>query len=338
MNLVEAEQPTYVYGLIKAETEIPDGLAGLGPSGRVSTVAFGRVAAIVSDVPTDRPLGVRGDLVAHEMVLDAVAARDAVVPMRFPAVVEEHAVVDELLAPNEEHFVTLLENLEGRSQFTLTGRYEQDAVLREVLEGDEEIRALREKVRELPEDASYYDRVRLGELIVERWSSAGRSRQVEGAGIIDRLERFAIATVANQLGAPEDVVNASFLVERERQEEFENAVEGVGEELAGRVRLRLLGPVAPYDFTPGGLVGGIGDRASRPATGAGSWRHMAGRAGLGAAKTDLDESAPTRRTVAEEHTTRRASVPSSSRSTRRGVAESSPRRSASRSRTSCCSV
>ena len=247
MNLVEAEQPTYVYGLIKADTELPDGLAGLGPSGRVSTVAFGRVAAIVSDVPTDRPLGVRGDLVAHEMVLDAVAARDAVVPMRFPAVVEERAVVDELLAPNEEHFVTLLENLEGRSQFTLAGRYEQDAVLREVLESDEEIRSLREKVRELPEDASYYDRVRLGELIV---GALEQRREVEGAGIIERLEPFARATVANQLGAPEDVVNAAFLVERERQEEFENAVEGVGEELAGRVRLRLLGPVAPYDFTP----------------------------------------------------------------------------------------
>jgi hypothetical protein len=213
----------------------------------VSTVAFGRVAAIVSDVPTDRPLGVRGDLVAHEMVLDAVAARDAVVPMRFPAVVEERAVVDELLAPNEEHFVTLLENLEGRSQFTLTGRYEQDAVLREVLEGDEEIRALREKVLELPEDASYYDRVRLGELVVQ---ALEQRREVEGAGIIDRLEPFAVATVSNQLGAPEDVINAAFLVERERQEEFENAVEGVGEELAGRVRLRLLGPVAPYDFTP----------------------------------------------------------------------------------------
>ena len=114
------------------------------------------------------------------------------------------------------------------------------------LEGDEEIRALREKVRELPEDASYYDRVRLGERIVQ---ALEQRREVEGAGIIETLEPFAGATVSNQLGAPEDVVN-SFLVERERQEEFENAVEGVGEELAGRVRLRLLGPVAPYDFTP----------------------------------------------------------------------------------------
>jgi len=249
MTRLDAVKPTYVYGLVKAGTSLPDGLAGLGPSGRVSTIVHGRVAAIVSDVPTDRPLGVRGDLVAHESVLDAVAARDAVVPMRFPAVVEEHAVVDELLAPNEEHFMTILENLEGRSQFTLTGRYEQDAVLREVLEGDVEIRALREKVRELPEDASYYDRVRLGELIVR---ALEQRRAVEGAGIIDRLERFAVATVSNQLGAPEDVVNAAFLVERGLQEEFENAVEGVGEQLAGRVRLRLLGPVAPYDFIPEG--------------------------------------------------------------------------------------
>jgi hypothetical protein len=247
VNPVEAEKPTYVYGLVKADTVIPDGLTGLGPSGQVSTIAYGRVAAIVSDVPIDRPLGVRGDLVAHEAVLDTVAAEAAIVPMRFPAVVEEHAVVDELLAPNEDHFVALLDDLKGRVQFTLTGRYEQDAVLRKVLEGDEEIRGLREKVRELPEDAAYYDRVRLGELIVR---ALEQRREVEGTVIVDMLESFAVATVSNQLAAPEDVANVAFLVDRERQEEFENAVEGVGKDLAGRVRLRLLGPVAPYDFIP----------------------------------------------------------------------------------------
>ena len=247
MNPVVTELPTYVYGLIKADTEIPDGLTGLGPSGRVSTIAHGRVAAVVSDVPLDRPLGLRGDLVAHETVLDSLATEGAVVPMRFPAVVEEHAVVDELLVPNEDHFAALLDSLEGRAQFTLTGRYEQDAVLREVLEGDEEIRSLREKVRDLPEDAAYYDRVRLGELIVR---ALEQRRETEGADIVERLEPFVVATVSNQLAAPEDVVNVAFLVEWERQEEFEHAVEGVGEELVGRVRLRLLGPVAPYDFTP----------------------------------------------------------------------------------------
>jgi hypothetical protein len=231
--------------LIKADTVVPDGLDGLGPSGQVSTIAYGGVAAIVSDVPLDRPLGVRTDLIAHEAVVDAVAAHAAVVPMRFPAVVEENAVVDELLAPNENYFLALLEELDGCVQFTLTGRYEQDAVLREVIAGNDEIRALREKVRELPEDASYYDQVRLGELIVA--ALEGR-REIEGARVVEELMSFAVATASNPLAVPEDVVNAAFLVERERQQEFDDAVERIGEDLAGRVRLRLLGPVAPYDF------------------------------------------------------------------------------------------
>lgn len=240
-----AGRPTYVYGLVKAGTALPEGLAGLGPSGQVSTIVHGRIAAIVSDVPVDRPLGARGDLVAHETVLDAVADRSAVVPMRFPAVVEEDAVVDELLAPNEDRFLTMLDGLENRVQFTLTGRYEQDAVLREILEGDPEIAALREKIRSLPEDATYYDRVRLGELVVQTLEDR---RDVEAAEIVGRLAPLAVTTASNPLAAPEDVVNTAFLVERERRPEFEDAVESVGKDLVGRIRLRLLGPVAPYDF------------------------------------------------------------------------------------------
>jgi hypothetical protein len=165
--------------------------------------------------------------------------------MRFPAVVEEDAIVEELLAPNEERFLTLLDELEDRVQYTLTGRYEQDAVLREILEGDAQIAALREKIRLLPEDATYYHRVRLGELVV---GALEDRRESEAAHIVGRLVPLADTTVSNPLAAPEDVVNTAFLVERERQKEFEDAVESIGQELLGRVRLRLLGPVAPYDF------------------------------------------------------------------------------------------
>jgi hypothetical protein len=238
---------TYVYGLVGADTDLPDGLAGLGPSGRVSTIAHGRVAAIVSDVPTDRPLGTRDDLLAHEAVVDTVAATVAVLPMRFPAVVEEEGVVKELLAPHHDHFEAVLGELEGRVQFTLKGRYEQDVVLREVLEGHKEIQGLQDKVRELPEEASYYDRVRLGELVV---AALEERRDDEAAQMLERLRPFAVSTVANPPGQPEDLINAAFLVERERVREFEDAVEDLGRDLIDRVRLRLLGPLAPYDFVP----------------------------------------------------------------------------------------
>jgi hypothetical protein len=240
---------TYVYGLVRSDTKLPSNLSGLGPSGQVSTIVHDRVAAIVSDVPTDRPLGTRDDLIAHERVLDTVAERTAVLPMRFPAVVEETGVVEELLAPYEDHFVEVLKRLDGLVQFTLKGRYVQDAALREIAESDEEIMELRERVRDVPEDASYYDRIRLGELVV---GAMEQRRDEEGSQVLERLRPFAADIAPRRLAQPDEVVNASFLVERDRADEFDDAVEEVGEELEGRVQFRLVGPLAPYDFVPEG--------------------------------------------------------------------------------------
>jgi hypothetical protein len=239
--------PTYVYGLIASDTELPDGLEGLGPSGQVKKIAHGKVAAIVSDVPVDRPLGTREDLLAHEAVVDAVAASSTVLPMRFPAVVQEQGVVEELLEPHYDRFVQILDELEGSVQFTLKGRYVEESVLPEVVEGNDEIRTLQEKVRELPEDASYYDRVRLGELVV---GALEEKRETDAQQMLEKLRPLARQTAVSQPEQPDVVINAAFLVERARQQEFEDAVEDVGKTFAGRLRLRLLGPLAPYDFVP----------------------------------------------------------------------------------------
>lgn len=239
--------PTYVYGLIASDIELPDGLEGLGPSGQVKKIAHGKVAAIVSDVPADRPLGTRDDLLAHEAVVDAAAASSTVLPMRFPAVVQEQGVVEELLEPHHDRFVQILDELEGSVQLTLKGRYVEESVLPEVVEGNDEIRTLQEKVRELPEDASYYDRVQLGELVV---GVLEEKREADAQQMLEKLRPLARQTAVSQPAQPDDVINAAFLVERARQQEFEDAVEDVGKTFAGRVRLRLLGPLAPYDFVP----------------------------------------------------------------------------------------
>jgi hypothetical protein len=240
---------TYVYGLVSADTELPSNLSGLGPSGRVSTIVHERIAAIVSDVPTDRPLGTRDDLLAHEAVVDRVAERSAVLPMRFPAVVEEAGVVQELLAPHQQRFVEALARVDGLVQFTLKGRYEKDTVLREIAEADEEIMALRERVRDLPEDASYYDRIRLGELVV---AAMEQRRENDGRQVLDQLAPMATDISTRELGEPDEVVNAAFLVARDHAKQFDDAVEEVGRGLAGRMRFRLIGPLAPYDFVPEG--------------------------------------------------------------------------------------
>lgn len=203
----------YVYGLVGADARLPEDLTGLGPSEKVSTVVHGDLAAIVGDVPTDRPLGTRDDLIAHETVVDTVATATAVLPMRFPAVVEEDGVVEELLAPHHDRFVAALRELSGRVQYTLKGRYEEAVVLGEVLEENPEIRELQREIHGLPEDATYHQRLRLGELVV---MAVEERRDAEAEELLAALEPHAAGLVARSPAQPDDVVDAAFLVYRER--------------------------------------------------------------------------------------------------------------------------
>lgn len=245
----EVDLACYVYGVVPSAARLPGQLRGLGPSGRVWLVRAGEIAAVVGEVALDRPLGTRADLTGHEGVLDAlVDAGTTVAPMRFGAVVaDEQAVTDELLAPHEEHFTQLLRDLDGRVQYTLTGRYEEEPVLREVLEQYPQIRALQEQIAGLTPEQAYHERLRLGEMIVGALEDKQRR---DGADLLDVLTPYAAGVVVRTPGQADGVVDAAFLVAVEGRDEFDAAVEECGRRLAGRVRLRLLGPVPPYDFMP----------------------------------------------------------------------------------------
>jgi Gas vesicle synthesis protein GvpL/GvpF len=236
----------YVYGITDAEVDLPESLTGIDGK-PVSLVAHGRVAALVSDLAADRPLGTRDDLMGHQGVLEQVVDSGGnVLPFRFGgALTDRDAVVEELLTPHEETFAEQLERLRGHVQMRVKARYVEDAVLREMVQEEPEIAELNQRVRELPEDAAYYDRVRLGELIAQGFT---RRRQQDGQGLLDTLAPRAAAVSQRELSREDDVLDAGFLIDRKEREAFEKLVEKVGEDNSTRIRLRLAGPLPPYDF------------------------------------------------------------------------------------------
>lgn len=245
----EIELACYVYGVVPARVRLPEQVRGLGSDGRVSMLGTREIAAVVGEISLGRPLGTRADLTGHERVLDAlVDAGIPVAPMRFGAVVADpRAVTEELLEPHVQHFTQLLEGLTGRSQFTLTGSYLEEPVLREVLEEYPQIRELQAETSGLSAEQAYHQRLRLGEMIV---GALEEKRQQDGADVLDALAPYAVDVVARDPAQADGVLDAAFLVADECRDEFDSAVEECGRRLAGRVRLRLLGPVPAYDFMP----------------------------------------------------------------------------------------
>lgn len=241
---------SYIYGIVPVGTRIPDDLTPIPQDGDAGfgLVVSGELAAVVSDVAVDRPLGTRKDLMAHEQVLNAIAQDTPVLPMRFGAVVtDDDAVADELLTPHQDYFVRALAQMKGLTQFNLRGDYDETAVLTRILEDNPEIQRLREQVAGVDEDAGYYDRIKLGEAVSH---SMDRLKAADADATLDALERFAVATVVKEPGGENGAVHVAFLVRSDHRSDFERAVDDLGDAWGGRVNLRLIGPTAAFDFLP----------------------------------------------------------------------------------------
>jgi len=236
-----------VYGIIPSDVELTPDTRGVGdPPNVVELVRHKEIAALVSDILTDRPLGRPDDLVAHERLLDATATQVPVLPLRFGAVVTDtRAVVDELLAPHYDEFLTTLNELEGRAEYVVKGRYVERAVLREVLDEDPEIARLREAIRGRPEEATWDTRMRLGELIN---MSIEAKREADTEALIEAFDPLCVSVLVREPTHERDAVHVALLADTDRDPKIRKAVDEFGTRWAGRVELRLLGPLAPYDF------------------------------------------------------------------------------------------
>ena len=242
---------SYVYGIVRAGERIPDGLVGVRGAdgeGELGLVTHERIAAVVSDVPTDKALGTRKDLMAHEQVLNAIAGHTAILPMRFGGVVaDDDAVADELLSQHEPYFAWALDQVEGKAQFSLRGTYVEEALMSRIVASDPEIRRLSESIRGVDEDASYYDRIKLGESISKAMEGI---RQYDTDEVLDTLAPYVVATSAQEAGGDYGAVHVAILVRSDHRSDFERVVDELGDRWEGRVELRLVGPVAPFDFVP----------------------------------------------------------------------------------------
>jgi hypothetical protein len=235
----------YVYGILPGDVELTEDIRGVGGR-KVKLVGNDVLAALVSEVDLLGPIGTPDDLQVHKEILDSVAAGAPVLPLRFGAVLtNEDAVIEELLEANHDEFIAALEELEDRTEFVVNGRYVESAILEEILSQDSEAADLREQIRGQDTEATRQERMRLGEII----SNGIASRRDEDTQVL--LSRMGDHSVASFIREPThelDAVHVAFLLDGDQEDELDEVIEDLGADWEGRVELRVLGPMAPYDF------------------------------------------------------------------------------------------
>jgi len=241
------EKGIYVYGVLPADIELASEMTGVGdPAGQVRIIRSDGLAALVSEVDVSKPLGSPEDLAAHQQIVDGTAAEVPVLPARFGAVLpSEEAVAEDLLAPNEDEFHDALSELDGRAQYVVKGRYVEKAVLREVLSENRQAARLASKIRGADPDATRDARIKLGQIINDV-VTAKRHKDTHALG--NAMEGHCVASVVREPTHELDAAHVAFLVKTDEESEVEQVVEDLARDWEGRIEVRLLGPMAAYDF------------------------------------------------------------------------------------------
>jgi len=235
---------SYVYAVVPEAGRVP-GLRGID-DGEVEYVVHEGLAAAVTRIPLDRPPGRRAELIAHQSVVEALAAGGPVVPIRFGSVLDaDDDAVRDLMDREGDRFEAVLDRLEGCVQLNLRATYVEEQVLAEVVADDPEVAELRRRTRELPEGVTHPDLVRLGELVARTMEVR---RTQDGETLLDRVLPLVEDHSVRPGGGVDHLLDVALLVDSDGVGEVEDLLEDLARAWHERVRMRLVGPVAPYDF------------------------------------------------------------------------------------------
>lgn len=236
--------PLHVYGVVDATAALPDDL--IGRSGQpVRLVGDDSLRVVVSDVPPDASTK-RADLLAHAHALEAIAESTTVAPMQFGVVMpDEQTVRRELLDERRDELLELLRIFDGVVQLSITAEFSEAEALREVMQRNPELVALRDVVRrgDAPDKEAW--ELQLGEAVA---ADLEKLRDGDGRYILDQVASHAEAVAVLDNRGALQVANVALLVRRDARSGLDQAVAVLREELRPRVRLRYVGPQPPYAF------------------------------------------------------------------------------------------
>jgi hypothetical protein len=239
----------YVYGVIAASGDTAPQVEGI-EAAPVRLVGRPELGALVSDLGTDAlsaPKAVR----AHWRVLEEASQDATIVPVRFGMVMDsEDAVITRLLEGNQETLSALLHDVAGKVQLTVKGKYDEDRMLREIVQSTPAVAELNERLRTVSVEAAYYDRIRLGELVA---AEVDHRRVADSNAALARLQPLAEAVREQEVREPSAAYDLAFLVRREAIDDFSKGVRELDREVGDRIELSYIGPAPPYSFAEANL-------------------------------------------------------------------------------------
>ena len=243
---IDTQEGKYVYAIVESAGPKSFGKIGIGGQGEeVYMVNYDGLSAVVSNSPLVVYDPTRENVMNHERVIEAVMREFPVIPMSFGTLFKTDQDVTEFLKHTSHALHEVLDKMKGKIEFGLKVSWEPEAIIKEVEQDKEEIRKLKEQISKNSRTSTYFARLQLGRL-VEQAIEERKDGVVKNT--YDELRSYAVASRQNKPIGDKMILNAAFLVEREKLAEFQQRVDELSLKSGGKLRFVLTGPWPPYNF------------------------------------------------------------------------------------------
>jgi len=243
---VATEQGKYIYCVIDSNQPQSFGPLGIGGRGdEVYTVCVDDIAAVVSNAPIKKYRISRENSLAHEKAIEEVMAEYTVLPVRFATIAEDEEEVKRILEAEHDRFRELLSRMKDKSELSVKAIFKEDVIYKYILENYEEIRVLKEKIAALPSEKTYHQRMKIGEMVE---AALQREKLIVKEDILNSLSPLAVEVKTNNPYGAMMIINAAFLVEKEKEADFDHLVQELEDKYGEKLNFKYVGPLPPFNF------------------------------------------------------------------------------------------
>ncbi|KAB7708960.1 gas vesicle protein GvpF [Bacillus aerolatus] len=242
----EEQMGIYIFCGIQTETDEKFGEIEMeGEQRELFTIRYKDAAIVAAEVPMKIYHPNKDNLMIHQGAVSLVMKQNStVIPVSFGNVFHSQEDVRVLLENLYPQFEKLFPEIKGKIELGLKVIGKKDWLESQVSE-DSQIDKMAKAIKGKSEAASYYERVQLGGAAQKIITSLQNEIKQE---VFNPLKELAEASKTNDPISERMLLNASFLVDRDKEAQFDQKVNEMHEKWKDKVEFSYSGPWPAYNF------------------------------------------------------------------------------------------
>lgn len=236
----------YAYGIIRANSEDVELLKSAFQQEQLSLVVEGGLGLICTEIDDDSmTMATRESMSRYTAVLCQVIKRTSVIPLRFGTVFNQEEEIIRILRREKKSYLKLLRHLENKIEVELKVWWKKES-FQETMMKNKRLERWKKALEQ--GKGQGYDVVEFGKAIME---TADYERKEIEKTFLTALRPLAVEWVVKDPMDEYQAFDGVYLVDRQNEEEFDQAVGKLYEKYSETMIFKYTGPWAPHHFVTG---------------------------------------------------------------------------------------